>query len=241
MPSIAAVIPNRNDARYLPACLDSVLSQDVKLDEIVIVDDQSTDDSVSVIRQRIGGEPRARLIVNSINVGTNEAANIGMRETRSDYILFLSANDFVLPRMFACAKTCLEQFPGAGMWSALCVLVDDTGTLLGLQPTPIVAMRDTYFTSTECIGLAHKFGNWFGQSTMIYRRSALIEAGGFDSSCGGMADLIVALGIASKYGAVFSPEMLGATRVHEGALSTRTLSTADTLDRNITSSVSCCG
>lgn len=230
MPSIAVVIPNRNDARYLPRCLDSVLCQDVKPDEIVIVDDQSTDDSVAVIQQRIRDEPRARLIANSTNVGTHEALNIGIQETKSDYLLFVSSNDFVLPGILAHAKSCLGKFPSAGVCSALSIIVDDSDTVLGLQPTPIVALTDAYFTPAESIRLAYKFGNWFGQQTMTFKRSALIELGMFDSSCAGLADLIVALGIASKYGAIFLPEILGAIRIHEGGLGSRTLSKTVTLE-----------
>lgn len=230
MPSIAVVIPNRNDARYLPRCLDSVLCQDVKPDEIVVVDDQSTDDSVPVIRQRIKNEACARLIANSTNVGTSEALNIGIHETKSDYLLFLSSNDFVLPGIFARAKSCLDRFPGAGIWSALSIIVGDSGTVMGLQPTPVVALTDAYFSPDESTWLAHKFGNWFGQSTMTYKRSAVIELGMFDSSCGGLADLIVALGVASRYGAIFSPEILGGIRIHEGGLGSWTLSKANILD-----------
>ncbi len=230
MPNIAVVIPNRNDVRYLPRCLDSVLRQDVKPDEIVIVDDQSTDDSITVIQQRIRDEPRARLIANSSNVGNHEAGNIGVRETQCDYVLTLSANDFVLPGFFAHAKSCLERFPGAGIWSALSMIVNDSGIVLGLQPSPVVALTDAYFTPDESIRLAQRFGNWFGQSTVTYKRSALIELGMFDSSYAGLADLIVALGIASKYGAIFSPAILGAIRIHEDGLGSRTVSKADTLD-----------
>jgi glycosyltransferase involved in cell wall biosynthesis len=229
MPSIAVIIPNRNDARYIPRCLDSVLRQDVKPDELVIVDDQSTDNSVAVIRRKIGREPRARLITNSANVGTSEALNIGVRETCSDYVMLLSSNDFVLPGLFARAKSCLGRSPNAGVWSALSIIVDDSGIVLGLQPTPIVALKDAYFTPAESIRLAHKFGNWFGQPTMTYKRSALIELGMFDPMCAGLADLIVALGIASRYGAIFSPEIFGAIRIHGGGLASRTLSKADTL------------
>lgn len=230
MPSVAVVIPNRNDARYLPRCLDSVIHQDVKPDEIVIVDDQSTDDSVAVIRQKIRDEPHVRLIANSTNVGTHEALNIGIQETKCDYLFFLSSNDFVLPGIFARTKSCLRRFPTAGVCSALSIIVDDSDTVLGLQPTPIVSLKDAYFTPAESIRLAYKFGNWFGQQTMTYKRSALIELGMFDSSYAGLADLIVALGIVSKYGAIFLPEILGAIRIHEGGLGSRTLSNRVTLE-----------
>src|ERR1700752_2031056 len=92
IPSIAVVIPNWNDSRYLRQCLDSVLDQATPPDEVVVIDDCSTDDSVSLIRDRIKHEDRARLIVNSINLGTYGAFSVGLRQIHSDYVLPLASN-----------------------------------------------------------------------------------------------------------------------------------------------------
>src|SRR6266699_6327109 len=70
LPKIAVIVPNRNDSRYLPRCIRSVLEQPGPPDELIIVDDQSTDDSVSVVRALIAGQSRARLIENPVNLGT---------------------------------------------------------------------------------------------------------------------------------------------------------------------------
>ena len=61
-PSLAVVVPNRNDSRYLRTCLRSVLDQAVPPDELIVVDDQSTDDSVPLIRSLIDGVPYAQLV-----------------------------------------------------------------------------------------------------------------------------------------------------------------------------------
>jgi glycosyltransferase involved in cell wall biosynthesis len=49
LPSISVVVPNYNHASYLPHCLNAILSQSVRPNEVIIVDDGSTDNSVEVV------------------------------------------------------------------------------------------------------------------------------------------------------------------------------------------------
>src|SRR5437879_7158409 len=91
LPRIAVIVPNRNDSRYLPHCIRSILEQKDPPDELIVVDDQSTDNSVAVIRSLIAGQERARLIQNPVNLGTLGAMDEGLKNSRSEYVLFLSA------------------------------------------------------------------------------------------------------------------------------------------------------
>src|SRR3989475_10528642 len=93
LPKIAVIVPTRNDSRYLPRCIRSVLEQPDPPDELIIVDDQSTDDSVSVVRALIAGQSRARLIENPDNLRTSGAVAAALKAARSEYVLLLSAND----------------------------------------------------------------------------------------------------------------------------------------------------
>jgi hypothetical protein len=222
-PSIAVVVPNRNDARYLSRCLSSILDQEVRPEELIVVDDQSTDDSVAIIRSLIVDNPRAQLVVNPLNLGTNGALNEGLRRVRSEYVLFLASNDFVLPGIFARAKTCLARSPGAGLWSALAWLIDEEDRPIRLHLSPIVALKDALFTPERCVKLAHCFGSWLTGATVIYHRDALRTAGGFDPAYGGLSDLITALVVASHHGAAYSPEPFAAIRVHSNSLLSSTL------------------
>lgn len=222
-PTIAVIVPNRNDARFLPRCLRSILDQPVPPEELIVVDDQSTDDSVAVIQSLIAGNPRAQLVVNLVNMGVNRTVNDSLGRARSDYVLLLSANDFVLPGIFARAKTCLARFPGAGLWSAMSWLVDEEDRPIRLHPSPVVALSDAYFPPERCVKLAHRFGNWFTGSTLIYHRDTLRAADGFDPAYGAPSDLITALVIASQRGAAYSPEPFAAIRIHGDSYSSRTL------------------
>ncbi len=229
-PSIAVIVPNRNDARYLPRCLRSVLDQNVRPEELIVVDDQSTDDSVAVIRSLIADDPRAQLMVNPVNLGTNGALNEGLRRARSEYVLFLASNDFVLHGIFSRAKACLVRSPGVGLWSAMVWLVDEENRPIRLHPSPVVALNDALFPPEHCVKLAYRFGNWFNGTTLIYHREALQAVGGFDPAYGGLSDLVTALVVASRQGAAYSPEPFGASRIHSGSHLSVTLKDVARLD-----------
>jgi hypothetical protein len=217
------IVPNRNDSRYIPRCIRSILEQQDPPDELILVDDQSTDNSVALIRSLIAGQSRARLIENPVNLGTYGALDEGLKITRSEYVLFLSANDFVLPGIFARARACLARYPGAGVWSAMGWLVDEEDRLIRLDLSPVIALRDAYFSPAQCVRLAHRFGNWFIGPTLIYHRDTLEAAGRFDPAYMGWSDLLTALIVASRRGAAYSPDPLGTFRLHSGGNLSRTL------------------
>jgi glycosyltransferase involved in cell wall biosynthesis len=229
-PAIAVIVPNRNDSEHLPRCLGSLLDQIDQLDEILVVDDQSTDDSVTLIRALIADRPKARLVENPTNLGTNGALNEGLKRVSSDYVLFLAANDFVLPGIFARAKACLAARPGLALWSAMAWLVDEEDRPIRLHPSAVLASRDAWFTPEECRGLARRHGNWFTGPTMIYHRALLAEVGGFDPAYKGLSDLVTALAVCARAGAAFSPEPLGAIRMHRDSFLSRTLADVGWMD-----------
>lgn len=229
-PTIAVIVPNRNDSRYLRRSLRSVLDQAEGADELIVIDDQSTDDSVDVIRREIEGHANATLVVNPVNLGTNGAINEGLRRITSDYVVFLAANDFVLPGIFAHARRCFSRWPEVGLWSAMAWLVDEQDRPIRLHPSAVVALNDAFLAPERCIALARRFGNWFTGTTAIYRRTALAAVGGFDPAYGAPADLIAALTLASLHGAAYSPEPFAAIRIHRGSYSSTTLQNAERIE-----------
>ena len=223
LPTIAVIVPNRNHARFLPRCLRSVLEQDVPPDELIVVDDQSTDDSVTVVRSTIARHDRAQLVVNPVNLGTNGALNEGLKRTHSEYVLFLASNDFVLPGIFARAKAGLVEMPRVALWSAMAWMVDEEDRPVRLHPSAVVSMSDVRLSPDRCIELAYRYGNWFTGTSAIYHRDTLREVGGFDPEYGAPSDLITALTVASLKGAAYTPAPLCAIRIHENSYSSRAL------------------
>ncbi len=222
-PTIAVVIPNYNDSRYIPKCLRSVLEQPSPPDQVIVIDDASTDNSVAIIRAVIEPHRCARLIVNAANLGVNGAVAAGLQQVTADYVLFLSANDFVLPGIFAKAREGFSRSPEVGLWSAMAWLVNEDDAVIRLHMSPVVALADTVFSADECAKLAYRVGNWFTGSTLIYRRDAFNSIGGFDHAYGALTDLITAWAVASRYGAAYSPEPLAAFRIHADSYCVSTL------------------
>lgn len=76
MPSFATIIPNYNCSACIGDAFDSLLSQTRPFDEILIIDDGSTDNSIAIIEKLIVDIPTARLIRNSQNLGVVATLNL---------------------------------------------------------------------------------------------------------------------------------------------------------------------
>lgn len=92
LPSIAVIIPCWNAREWIATAVNSVLDQNYPRMEILVVDDGSTDGSLDVVRSF--GDKVRRLVLP--NGGACAARNRGVRETNSDFVLFLDADDFLL-------------------------------------------------------------------------------------------------------------------------------------------------
>ena len=100
---ISVIIPCYNAAPYIHECLDSVLAQSVGLEnlEIILIDDCSTDQTVSIIRSYEAKYPdNILLILSEKNGKQGYARNIGLKYATGDYVSFVDADDFIHPRMY---------------------------------------------------------------------------------------------------------------------------------------------
>lgn len=93
---IAAVIPLYNGSRFIEEAIQSVLAQTRKVDEIVVVDDGSTDDGAAVV-QRMSKECPAIVLVSQPNGGQGSARNAGVRKSTCDLIALLDQDDAWYP------------------------------------------------------------------------------------------------------------------------------------------------
>tara|TARA_B110000483_G_scaffold70686_1_gene88253 strand:+ start:3287 stop:4249 length:963 start_codon:yes stop_codon:yes gene_type:complete len=94
---VSVIIPNYNKSKYVKETILSVLNQDYKDWECIIIDDFSSDNSVSVISNLIKNEKRFHLMKNSSNYGANFSRNIGLKKSKGDFVMFLDADDILSP------------------------------------------------------------------------------------------------------------------------------------------------
>lgn len=220
---ISVVIPNFNDGHYITRCLDSILNQEILPDEVVVVDDCSTDNSVEIIRSLLQGRENVTLIQSPKNLGVYGALELGTRHTSGNYLMFVAANDFVFSGIFAHAKRCLSRHPGVGLWSAMGWLVDEEDRPIKALALAVPSLQDRYFSPEESVRLAQRLGNWFAGPTVVYHREIYEAVGRFNPALRGLADLVCALMVAVKRGATFSPVPYAVFRLHEGSYLVGTL------------------
>jgi len=102
------IVPTYNRERFIKRCLMSVLAQDFKDFEIIVVDDGSTDGTAASVRAFT--DSRLRLIVQEKNRGKGPACNTGNAAARGDWIVSLDSDDELLPG----ALTCMYKHAIAG-------------------------------------------------------------------------------------------------------------------------------
>lgn len=209
--TLSVVLPNYNHARYLDEALEALIAQSRPADEIIVVDDASTDDSVELIERFVARHPGAgiRLLRNDRNRGVIYSANRGFAEATSDYVYGAAADDRVLPGLFEKSLRLLDQYPQAGVSSALMRLLGADGTDLGVFPSPLVSKEPRYLHPLEVRRAMARHGLFLVGCSSVYRRSAMDEfGGGLDGSIGGFSDCFLGHAIAARHGACFIPEPL---------------------------------
>lgn len=86
-PGLSVIIPNFNRARYLSRCLDAMLGQSVQAGEILVIDDASDDDSVSIIETNVRRFSHLRLIHDARNRGVIPTINLGLLIAAHGYFI----------------------------------------------------------------------------------------------------------------------------------------------------------
>ena len=114
-PSVSVIIPCYNYGRYLPQCVESVLSQEGVAAEVIVIDDASTDGSDAIVRRLAAGDARVHAICHTANMGHIATYNEGLAQVSGEYTALLSADDLLTPGCLARATALMEAYPAVGL------------------------------------------------------------------------------------------------------------------------------
>ncbi len=203
MATVSVIIPTYNRAQVLPAAVDSVLAQTVPPEEILIVDDGSSDETAAVCARFTAPVRYIRID----NGGAGRARNIGLAEARGEWIAFLDSDDQWIPEKLAVQLAVLAEKPQADWSISDFRLMDAGGNLLaapgfescfalfrdlGRDPSAVfgdalTATRHTILGRDHTVFAGDPFdllflGNFGLPSTALIRSSLIRRAGGFDTS-----------------------------------------------------------
>ena len=98
IPTITVLMPVYNCALYINEAMDSILSQTFDDFEFLIIDDASTDDTVSIIKSY--NDPRIQLVEKPVNTGYTNSLNYGLSIANGKYIARMDGDDISLPERF---------------------------------------------------------------------------------------------------------------------------------------------
>jgi heptose III glucuronosyltransferase len=107
-PQLSLVVPVYNVAPYLPRCLESLAALNPQPDEIIVVDDGSTDDCPAILAGFAPRLPQMR-VIRQENGGLSAARNTGLDAARGKYLAFVDSDDFVSPDAYAEALKLAED------------------------------------------------------------------------------------------------------------------------------------
>lgn len=216
---LSVIVPNFNHSKYLPAALDGLIHQTRTPDEIIVVDDASTDDSRVVIEAIAAREPSIRPFFNPRNEGVIASMNRGLAAARGQYVAFAAADDWTEPLFFQTGLKQLEDHPETALFCAEVRLVDEAGRTRGIRPSARPSHRERCFSPEETRRLLTRIDHFIIPLTAVFRRDRLIEAGGFDATLGSMADAFLARDLALRYGFCATPVTVANWRIIPGGFS----------------------
>ena len=115
---IDVVIVNYNSKEYLSLCVQSVLASTIPV-RVFVIDNHSTDRSLSLLKDAAGADLRLHIIENDENVGFAKANNQALSMIKGDYVLFLNPDCIIKPDTLEGMVRVMESHPDAGMAGCL--------------------------------------------------------------------------------------------------------------------------
>lgn len=158
---VSVVMPLYNAEGFVRRSMESVLEQSHAALELLVVDDGSTDASLSVASEVAAGDPRVRILRNERNLGVAGARNRALDAARGRYVAFLDSDDWWLPGKLEAQIDAMDR-TGAPIAYGTYQRMDEHDRSLGLVVPPATLRHADMLRS-----------NRIGHSTGIYDRLAL--------------------------------------------------------------------
>jgi len=184
-PPVSVVVPCYNQAHFLSEAIESVLSQSYENFEVVVVDDGSTDNTSEVASRYA----KVRLIRQE-NKGLSAARNAGLAESNGEYMVFLDADDRLLPSALEVGVKELEAHPE-------CAFVFGYHNNIAVDGSPLATSHPPHDERDQYLALLHRC--FIRMHAVMYRRSVFEAVGGFDTSLSASEDCDLYLRITREY------------------------------------------
>ena len=204
--TVSIVITTYNHARFLAESIESAFGQTVRPAEVIVVDDGSTDDPGAVVSQYLQVQ-----LIRQPNQGLASARNTGWRAAHGRYVVFLDADDRLLPEALASNLRRFDEKPECAFVYGSYDYIDAGGQHLS-SPAPNLVGEDAYesLLKENCVAM---------HATVMYRRDCLEQVGGFDARLPCCEDYELYLRLARRYPVAAGGGRIAEYRRHTGNMS----------------------
>ncbi len=200
--TVSVLMSTFNRADLLPEALDSLLNQTRPPDEIVVVDDGSTDNTPEVLARY----PMVT-VIRQVNQGLPVGRNVGMRAATGDLIAFLDSDDVLPPESIQRRAEFLEAHPDVQAVYSAAYMTDMQNKVLGwFRPPPLP--RGWIFAEAACRPV-------FPMHTIMLRRACIAQVGYFDEALRVCLDFDYWMRFTSLFALEAIDEPLAYYRVHD--------------------------
>ncbi|WP_019503770.1 glycosyltransferase family A protein [Pleurocapsa sp. PCC 7319] len=228
-PLVSVCVPTFNAAKYLRECLDSILAQIFTDFELLIVDNHSSDETLSIVKEYAELDSRIRVIINQHNIGAVPNFNRCLELAEGEWIKYVHADDFIAP-------DCLEQMLAASQPESAIICcrrnflfepdTNEQTKKFFLKFLSDLSIDSLFPNSTEvsasdfCNVIVNYF--WFnivGEPTAVMlHRNAFDRFGTFNTNIIGICDIELWARIAIHTGLTYIPLTLATSRIHDRSL-----------------------
>jgi len=173
-PLVSICIPNYNNEAFLDQCLQSALKVNYSNKEIILYDDNSTDNSIKIAQKY---SPEIKIIQNPINLGQPANTNKCIRESNGKYLVILHSDDYLLPNFISDLISILEKHPQVAYAVGERLETNEVGTETKIKP----------FYNTNCIVPGVKQAKVFMMTSflpcqVLLRREIFNKIGGINEN-----------------------------------------------------------
>ena len=211
---VTVIMSAYNAEAFIAQAIQSVLDQTYKEFEFIIINDGSTDSTLSEIQNYSKRDNRIRCISHG-NMGMGESLNKALRAAKNDLVVRMDADDTMFPSRIEEQVEFMRANPSVVIASCLAYYIDQNSRIIGRTYSDLVEKQSwrSYLKANEPLGLLHP--------GVIYRRSEILSLGGYRGKFWPAEDIDLWNRVIEKNKPVVTiPRVLMHYRIHGGSIIT---------------------
>jgi glycosyltransferase involved in cell wall biosynthesis len=211
---LSILMPTCNGEAYLPFALNSVIDQQETDIECIVVDDGSTDATLSILHDYQDRLP-IKIVQKERQGNWVASTNYALSIAKGKYVCFLHQDDLWFKDRLTTLRQLVEQFPKVDFFLHSCKFIDINNKPLGLWQCPLPSFPEIIKSGLMMEKLLIQ--NFISIPAPIFKRDIALKVGGLDESLWYTADWDLWLKIAACSDTLYYPKPLAGFRIHPGS------------------------